>query len=301
MDIDLLGGSLNPFNIFKILKFKRAFVKEHPFYFQPEGLLIFCGSQGSGKTLSAVQYCCKVLDSYNRTIFCTNVEIKDFPINCYYKIRKYKDKESGIEKTCCEYFTLYTHQLVRRVISYYYQGEQKCEIEDFEVIGFNGRIVIEYNGLDCLKEIENGEYGVMYLIDEIHLEFNSLESKNIPIEVMIEVSQQRKQRKHIVGTSQVYMRLAKPFREQIKNVVICRNFLKFLQFNKLIDGETSHEENGKLCFDTQRNIIWFHSPKLYKMYDTYKKMKRYRNEWKGVTNTNIYESNNNIIIQDSKK
>ncbi|MFQ9701887.1 MAG: hypothetical protein ACLR0U_04940 [Enterocloster clostridioformis] len=46
------------------------------------------------------------------------------------------------------------------------------------------------------------------MIDEIHLEFNSLESKNIDIEVMIEVSQQRKQRKHIIGTSQVYEWLA---------------------------------------------------------------------------------------------
>lgn len=85
--------------------------------------------------------------------------------------------------------------------------------------------VIEYNGLDCLKNLENGYYGVIYLIDEIHLEFNSLESKNIDIEVMIEVSQQRKQRKHIIGTSQVYGRLAKPFREQIRNVVLCSNFL----------------------------------------------------------------------------
>ena len=64
--------------------------------------------------------------------------------------------------------------------------------------------VVEYDGLDCLKNLENGYFGVIYLIDEIHLEFNSLESKNIDIEVMIEVSQQRKQRKHIIGTSQVY-------------------------------------------------------------------------------------------------
>ena len=56
---------------------------------------------------------------------------------------------------------------------------------------------------------------MLYFIDELHLELNSLESKNIDIDVMVEISQQRKQRKHIVGTSQVYMRLAKPIREQI--------------------------------------------------------------------------------------
>lgn len=258
------------------------------------GLLVFCGSQGAGKTLSAVQYCSKCLDKYENSIFCTNVEIKDYPINCFYMRRTIK--ENNIEKSIVDYYTLSGNQLVRRVISYYENGEQKSEINNFDVIGFNGRIVVEYNGLDCLKEIENGEQGVLYLIDEIHLEFNSLESKNIPIEVMIEVSQQRKQRKHIVGTSQVYMRMAKPFREQIKNVVTCRNFFKCIQWNRLIDGETSHEENGKLVFDTQKYILWFHTPKIYKTYDTYKKMKRYRNEWKGVSRTNIY-SNDSIVIK----
>ena len=260
------------------------------------GLLIFCCSQGSGKTLSAVQYSSKCLDKYEKAIFCTNVEIKEYPINCYY-VRKSKNI-NGIEKNIVEYFTLVSSQLVRRVISYYKDGEQISEIEDFDVIGFNGRIVIEYNGLDCLKEIENGEQGVVYLIDEIHLEFNSLESKNIPIEIMVEVSQQRKQRKHIIGTTQVYMRMAKPFREQIKNVVTCRNFFRCIQWNRLIDGETSHEENGKLVFDTQKYILWFHTKKLYKSYDTYKKMKRYRDEWKGVPKTNIY-SNESIVIKNS--
>lgn len=103
--------------------------------------------------------------------------------------------------------------------------------------------VIDYDGIESLTSHNNGYAGVIYFIDEIHLEFNSLESKNVPIEVMIEVSQQRKQRKHIVGTSQVYMRMAKPFREQIKNVVICKNFFKVLQYNRLIDGDSSYEQN----------------------------------------------------------
>jgi len=296
LNTELLNGSLNIFNIFKILKFRIDFNKKHPDYFTPDGLLTFCGSQGSGKTLSAVQYCSKCLDKYEKSIFCTNVEIKHYPINCYYK--RHSEVIEGIECNIVEYFTLVSNQLVKRVISFYKNGEQQTNIENFEVIGFNGRIVIEYNGLDCLKDIENGEQGVIYLIDEIHLEFNSLESKNIPIEIMVEVSQQRKQRKHIVGTSQVYMRMAKPLREQIKNVVICRNFLKLFQWNRLIDGETSHEENGKLAFDTQKYIFWFHSPNLYKSYDTYKKMKRYRKEWKGTSKQDIY--NNTTVIYNAE-
>lgn len=232
MDLDLLRGSLNPKNLIDLAKYKRNFRKENPDYFYPEGLLVFCGSQGSGKTLSAVQYVKKLCIEYPRAVLVTNTKINGLPAHT---------------------------------------------------------AVVPYNGIESLTSHENGLCGVIYFIDEIHLEFNSLESKNVPIEVMIEVSQQRKQRKHIVGTSQVYMRMAKPLREQIKNVVICKNFFKCIQFNKLIDGESAHEENGKLKFDTVKNIIWFHSPKLYNSYDTYAKMKRYRKEWKGVSrNNNFY-------------
>lgn len=219
-----LKGTKNPADVFNVIKHNREFRKAHPDYFDPEGLLIFCGAQGSGKTLSAVQYVRKVCEQYPEAILCTNVEIFDLP-----------------ETTQ----------------------------------------VVEYDGLNCLKSLENGYKGVIYLIDEIHLEFNSLESKNIDIEIMIEVSQQRKQRKHIVGTTQVYGRLAKPFREQIKNAVLCENYFKVFQVNTLIDGAKSVEVDGHLVTETTRKYFWIHSPALYDSYDTYAKMKRYRKEWQG--------------------
>lgn len=232
MDTSLLDGSFNIFNMVKVANFRHKFKKTHPTYFNPEGLLVFCGSQGSGKTLSAVQYVKKVCELYPKCILVTNTDIKGLPTTTK---------------------------------------------------------VVQYEGIESLTSIENGQDGVLYFIDEIHLEFNSLESKNVPIEVMIEVSQQRKQRKHIVGTSQVYMRMAKPLREQIKNVVICKNFFHSIQFNRLIDGDSAVEKNGKLVFDTVKYSIWFHSPDLYNAYDTYAKMKRYRNEWHGVSRQNLYD------------
>lgn len=232
MITSLLDGSFNFFNVFRVANYRHKFKKNHPTYFEPEGLLVFCGPQGSGKTLSAVQYVKKVCELFPKCILVTNTDILNLP--------KYTK-------------------------------------------------VIPYEGIESLTKIENGQDGVLYFIDEIHLEFNSLESKNVPIEVMIEVAQQRKQRKHIVGTSQVYMRMAKPFREQIKNVVICKNFFHSIQFNRLIDGDSAVEKNGKLVFDTVKYSIWFHSPELYGSYDTYAKMKRYRNEWQGVSRSNIYD------------
>lgn len=224
MDLSSLKGSLSPVLPFRDLRYKAAFRKAHPDYFDPSGLMIFCGPQGSGKTLSAVKYCRDVLVKYPKCKFVTNVQISGLPAN----------------------------------------------IE-----------VVQYNGLDSLFNVSNGMYGVLFLIDEIHLEFNSLESRNISIEEMIEFSQQRKQRKHIVGTSQVYMRLAKPLREQIKDVVLCKNYGGLLQHNTLIDGESSREEGGKFRGAVRKNFWWFHSPELYSCYDTYAKMQRYKEEWNG--------------------
>lgn len=51
IDSDLLSGSLNPLNALKIIKYRIDFAKEHPNYYVPEGLLTFCGSQGSRKNL----------------------------------------------------------------------------------------------------------------------------------------------------------------------------------------------------------------------------------------------------------
>lgn len=173
-------------------------------------------------------------------------------------------------------------------LSWIYPRVKICT--NVEINGLNPLCeVIEYTGIDSLTKIENGYDGVVFLIDEIHLEFNSLESKNIPIEVMIEVSQQRKQRKHIVGTSQQFLRLAKPLREQVKNLVICQNFFGCIQFNKLVDGRTIREENGHVQMDVKKKSWWFHTPEIYDSYDTYAKMKRYREDWKGVSNINVYD------------
>lgn len=226
-----LKGSMNPCNIFSSLKFKHNFRLANPNYFEPEGILIFCGPQGSGKTLSAVQYVKTLLQDYPNAILVTNIEIKDL--------------------------------------------DPKIQ-------------VYEYEGIESLKMYENGYDGVIYLIDEIHLEWNSLESKNISIEEMIEFSQQRKQRKHIVGTSQIYGRIAKPMREQIKNVVLCKCFFGIIQWNNLIDGFNTIEKDGKLETESVRRYLWFHKPSLYKSYDTYAKMKRYKKEWSGHARNNNY-------------
>ena len=82
------------------------------------------------------------------------------------------------------------------------------------------------------------------------------------------------------------MRLAKPLREQVRNLVLCQNYFGCIQVNKLIDGATIVEKDGKIQMQVRKKSIWFHSPDLYDSYDTYKKMRRYRKEWKGFTDVN---------------
>lgn len=253
MQKSLLREDIKFFDIFRNWKYKHDFRKANPFFFDPIGTVIFCGSQGKGKTLSAVNYIYQILDAYPYCILCTNVALKDYPFTAHLEGEKVVYNSTG----------------------------EIVNTDDILNGTYSDRVIVEYSGLDCLKYINNGYYGVVYLIDEIHLELNSLESKNIDVDVMVEISQQRKQRKHIVGTSQVYMRLAKPLREQIFDIVLCDNYFKIFQLNKLINGETAKEENGKLECEVKGRYFYIHSPEMYSRYDTFAKMKRYSKEWQG--------------------
>ena len=272
----------NGFNIADVvdlIKWKINDYREHPYWFRTFGTCVFCGAQGEGKTLSAVQYVLNIAKEYPHCVIVSNVAIRDLPFNT---ILKY-DKETQ------QYVLVY--QPTGEVINTQWILEHAGD-EDFQ------HICIEYTGLEMLKYVNNNEYGVVFLIDEIHLELNSLESKNIDIEVMVEISQQRKQRKHIVGTSQVYMRMAKPLREQIHDIILCSNLFGFIQYNRWVKGESCYEENGKLKADVNGRFIWTHSPDMYAQYDTYTKMKRYNQEWNGRKRIdNIYERGEVIDVE----
>lgn len=206
------------FNIFEGIEAQLWKMKNsNPLELKTVGINIFCGPQGSGKSLSMMHYFKKIIEEHPRAIVVTNIEFDFFVPN----------------------------------------------------------IVFKYHGFDDFK-IENGVYGVIYILDEIHLILNSLESKGIPLSVIVELSQQRKQRKLILGTSQVYSRMAKPLREQIRNVICCRNFFGIFQVNKLIDAfESTEDSNGKLKYAKQKVGFFFHSKEDYNAYDTYKKMDMY--------------------------
>lgn len=248
-NVKAFKGSKNPLHIFDVLNYRNEFRRIHPEYFDPDGILVFCGAQGQGKTISAVSYVLNLIRQYPRVVVCSNVSLQD--------------QDDFIFVTCNDL----EHGLVQQWL-----GERET--------GKRVVIFIPYDSYKRLQEVRNGYGGVIFLIDEMHLEFNSLESKDMDSSIFYTVSQQRKQRIHIVGTSQVFSRLAKPFREQFKYAVLCRCLFHVFQINKVVDALNATEKDGHVSAPSVRSFFWFHTSKLYESYDTLQLIKRTRKDFK---------------------
>lgn len=210
-----LAGSLNPVNIIKTISYNLLFARNNPDYFYPAGIWVFCGPQGSGKTLSAVQCLKRICKEYPKALVVSNLKVK------------------GLD-----------------------------------------REIIPFTDYEQLITLDNGVNGIIFLLDEIHVLWNSLESKEIPISEMACFCQMRKNRRVIIGTSQVYSRIAKPIREQLQYAITCRNYFGLLQHNTVIDPAESIEKNGVLEAKIVCQRFWFHHPDLYNSYDTLFKITR---------------------------
>lgn len=251
--------NLNPVNIVRWIKYKIDFAKAHPHYFRADGLLMFTGAQGSGKTLSAVNYVYKLMERFPHCKLVTNLRLIDYPVITYENfLELFVDDTRYLDLTN----DADVAELIAETLMEFYKDNNR---------------VFPFISNDSLMEYNNGEFGVIFLVDEIQLYAGSLESKNINPAVMTEISQQRKQRKHIVATSQVFGRVAKPLREQFSDVIYCRNILGVFQMNLLIDRDSMEGESStetSLTGKVKKKFYWFHTPEMYSRYDTYVKLKR---------------------------
>ncbi len=261
VDITCLREKSSLKNLFVTMKYNRDFMKTNPTYFQPDGLVIFVGSQGSGKSLSAVNYVYALMHYYPNAKIVTNIELKDFPIVSF--------------DTFYSNYLLENNIVFSNDLSYLELEKQQKELKNkvFDIYIKENK-VFEFTGAEDLKKYKNGLEGVIFLIDEIQLYFNSLESNNISMEVMQQISQQRKQRIHIVSTSQVFGRIAKPLREQFNVVILCeKKFFGYLQCNSLIDRDSMEGEEStgtNITGKVKKKFWYFRSPSMFEKYDTYK-------------------------------
>jgi len=209
-------------------------------YFWPNGTQVYTGKQGSGKTISAVKHVLSLKFRYPKSLLVSNLILNKDVL----KPRTFESKEELL--------------VLLNEIDYTKEYIVFQSVDDLHLV---------------LVLCNNGKYGVIYLIDEIHTYFNALESKNIPMYVFTEISQQRKQRKLIIGTSQLFLRMAKPLREQCDNLIMCKTKFGFWTFQTAYDGMTLDQDyDGKLAGNVKKRGWFFQTRDLRSSFDTYQKV-----------------------------
>lgn len=202
--------------------FKKIFVKlpqriiqdifdKDPDFFKYQGLVIFEGRQGSGKTMSMVQYAMTMQKEYPKALCTTNLA--------------------------------YT--------------KEDIELKDW-------RMLLKY---------KNGINGVIVCMDELQNWFSSNDSKNFPPEMLTLITQNRKNRRIILGTSQNFYLLAKAIRSQATEIRRCTTFFGALtlvrKFEPILDSE------GNVKQYKRRGWYFFvHNNELRNSYDTFKVIER---------------------------
>lgn len=180
--------------------------KEKEFDYQ--GLWLFSGQQGAGKTLLMMHCVKKMIEEFQNARLISNISIFGLP----------------------------------------------CE---------------PYKGIESF-EVNNGKDGIIYVIDEIHTLFSSLESAKMPPSTLQVWSQNRKNRRVILGTSQRFNRVAKGIREQTAWVYECKRPLFGVFYSYYIKDGADFDENGEYRPEEQPARNWYvPHVKAMRMYNTF--------------------------------
>lgn len=193
------------------IEIPRAYVNDmfnrDPDFFKYQGLVIYTGRQGAGKTIAMVYDMRRMQQEYPLCKCITNVDYK----------------------------------------------RQNCELKDW-------RQLITY---------KNGIYGVIVGLDEIQNWFSSKQSKDFPPEMFEVVTQNRKNRRVILATTQNFYQPAKDIRAQCSEVHKCVTFLNVYTIVHVV--RPTLDANGDVKeWKHVRFYSFVHDPELRELYDTYK-------------------------------
>lgn len=144
---------------------------------------------------------------------------------------------------------------------------------NMHITGIENFVYIENDAI--LKqglELQNGDRGVLVLLDEAHLYFNK--KSGISLDVLTAISQQRKDRKRLVFSSQIWEELDISLRKQVKEIVSCKCLAGKFQVNTISDGETLawDKQSSQYVAKRIRTEIFKHYQALYDAYDTLQKI-----------------------------
>ncbi len=126
----------------------------------------------------------------------------------------------------------------------------------------------EFKHWKKLVKYKNGKQGVICIMDETQNWFSSNQSKNFPPEMLTVITQNRKNRRIILGTAQSFHLLAKALRTQATEVRECVTILGCITFVRR--REPILDSEGNIVEYKNRGMYFFvHDKALRECYDTY--------------------------------
>lgn len=133
---------------------------------------------------------------------------------------------------------------------------------------------IPYQGVQDFDKYQNGDKGIIFIIDEIHTLFSSLQSAKMPESTLTVWSQNRKNRRVILGTSQRFTRVAKGIREQtLYNYECAKPILSFYRY-RILEADL-YDDNGKYTGEQHKPWTWYvPQVKVMRMYNTLEVVRR---------------------------
>ena len=203
-------------------------------FFPYQGMIIFEGRQGSGKTISMVRYM--------------------------------KDMQYEFPDALCTTNLAYT--------------DENKPLKTWTML-------IDY---------KNGYKGVIVAMDELQNWFSSNDSKNFPPEMLSLITQNRKNRRIILGTSQNFYLLAKAIRSQATEVRRCATYFGCLTVVRRLEPILDSE--GNVVEWKKRGIYCFvHDKELRDSYNTWKVIENLR---KSGFKENVNRENDVKIVLKKK-
>lgn len=206
-------------------------------FFGYQGMIIFEGRQGTGKTISMVKFMKDMQYEYPQSKCTTNL--------CY------TDEDKPLK---------------------------------------NWTMLIDY---------KNGHKGVIVAMDELQNWFSSNDSKNFPPEMLSVITQNRKNRRTILGTSQNFYLLAKAIRSQATEVRRCATYLGCFTIVRRLEPILDSEGNV-LEWKKRGTYCFVHDKELRESYDTWKVIENLKQSgFKDTSATNV--TTNTYLVSKNKK
>lgn len=151
-----------------------------------------------------------------------------------------------------------------------------------------------------LVDYKNGIYGVIAILDETQNWFGSNQSRDFPPEMLEVITQNRKNRRVILGTAQNFYLLAKAIRSQCTEVRRCSTYFGALtivrRFYPVLDS------NGDVKEWKKRGMYFFvHDDKLRNAYDTYHVVESLSKSGFQPRTAISEVKNTTVLVQNNKK